>query len=45
MALIFSVFSYRLIVLQIDRSHDFATLANQAQIFKTGDPRATRVDP
>ena len=34
MALIFSGFSCRLIFLQIDRSHDFAALANQAQIFK-----------
>ncbi len=34
MALIFSVFSYRLIFLQIDRSQAFASLANQAQVFK-----------
>ena len=34
MAMLFSVFSYRLICLQIDQSHDFALLANQAQIFK-----------
>ncbi len=34
MALVFSVFSYRVVVLQIDRSHNFANLANQAQIFR-----------
>ncbi len=34
MALVFSAFSYRLVSLQIDRSHDFAALADQAQIFK-----------
>ncbi len=34
MALVFSVFSYRLVSLQMDRSRDFAALANQAQIFK-----------
>lgn len=34
MVLLFSAFSYRLVCLQIDRSRDFAALANQAQIFK-----------
>ena len=34
MALVYSVFSYRLIHLQIDQGQTFAALANQSQVFK-----------
>ena len=41
LAVVFSVFSYRLICLQVDRRQEFADLANQAQILKQDLP-ATR---